>query len=314
MTFQTLLEVYYDEKPGLYNHFQAGIKVNFWKYDFDWPRRHDANLKNYQQSSSILNHILTPYYLLLSFIASQRYNRLADACENLIKTSIVADIERQNYDVFFNEQLTLCGFGIGHFAEIKINVWVSSCPLNSAMSSILGLPSAASWLPATFDNLNTNDIMSFTDRYYNMLSGFITIRGFQQLVEAESEVFRKLLKAFSMFEEYFFIVRLGSDSEIVPTNPNYNNIYFVEWVVQHKLLCNKNVKLFITHGGYNSILEAVDCAVPLVVIPLFGDQMFNGKLVEKQGFGKVISQNAIFANPMIIKDVIHEVLDNEKSW
>lgn len=35
------------------------------------------------------------------------------------------------------------------------------------------------------------------------------------------------------------------------------------------------VQLFITHGGYNSVREAIRAGTPMVVTPLFGDQIHN---------------------------------------
>lgn len=45
------------------------------------------------------------------------------------------------------------------------------------------------------------------------------------------------------------------------------------------------MRAFITHGGMSSILEAVNCGVPLVVLPHFGDQFSNAALVVRKGFG-----------------------------
>lgn len=49
-----------------------------------------------------------------------------------------------------------------------------------------------------------------------------------------------------------------------------------------------NVKLFITHGGLHSIEETVYNAKPIVGIPFFADQYFNMKLVEENGYGKLV--------------------------
>lgn len=45
------------------------------------------------------------------------------------------------------------------------------------------------------------------------------------------------------------------------------------------------MRAFITHGGISSIMEAVNCGVPVIVMPQFGDQFSNAALVEKRGFG-----------------------------
>lgn len=56
------------------------------------------------------------------------------------------------------------------------------------------------------------------------------------------------------------------------------------------LLClpyvaHKNIRLFITHGGYLSITEAVYHGVPVLGIPFFADQPKNMRQVENAGFG-----------------------------
>lgn len=50
------------------------------------------------------------------------------------------------------------------------------------------------------------------------------------------------------------------------------------------------IKAFITHGGYNSLTEATYSGVPLIVLPLFGDQFANCKRVERLGFGVTLKK------------------------
>ena len=51
----------------------------------------------------------------------------------------------------------------------------------------------------------------------------------------------------------------------------------------------KQADLFITHGGMNSVSEAMVHGVPMVVIPFVSDQPVNARQVEKMGLGKVLS-------------------------
>lgn len=46
-----------------------------------------------------------------------------------------------------------------------------------------------------------------------------------------------------------------------------------------------NLKVFITHGGMLSIMEAVYHKVPLLVLPGFGDQQGNAARCERMGHG-----------------------------
>jgi N-glycosyltransferase len=44
-------------------------------------------------------------------------------------------------------------------------------------------------------------------------------------------------------------------------------------------------ELFVTHGGYNSIREAMRAGVPIAVLPQFSDQFYNADRVQALGLG-----------------------------
>ncbi|KAH7657315.1 Crocetin glucosyltransferase protein [Dioscorea alata] len=54
----------------------------------------------------------------------------------------------------------------------------------------------------------------------------------------------------------------------------------VEWCSQVKVLAHRAVGCFVTHCGWNSILESLACGVPMVCVPQRNDQGMNAKLVE----------------------------------
>ena len=47
---------------------------------------------------------------------------------------------------------------------------------------------------------------------------------------------------------------------------------------------------FLTHGGFNSIREAMRTATPVAVLPQFGDQFPNAERVEQLGLGRAITE------------------------
>ncbi|RCN29813.1 UDP-glucoronosyl and UDP-glucosyl transferase [Ancylostoma caninum] len=108
------------------------------------------------------------------------------------------------------------------------------------------------------------------------------------------------IDAFKRFPNYHFIWRyVGTDlqGELPP------NVHVFKWLPQSDLLQNPKIKAFITHGGYNSVQESISAGVPLITIPLFGDQPKNALLAERHRFAVTIHKSDLSA------DVIAKALD-----
>lgn len=71
-----------------------------------------------------------------------------------------------------------------------------------------------------------------------------------------------------------------------PVGEMPENVLAVEWLPhQHNILAHKNVRLLITHGGLNSLIEARYYGVPILGIPIFGDQQANINIIVNEGTG-----------------------------
>ncbi|XP_065219049.1 UDP-glycosyltransferase UGT5-like isoform X50 [Planococcus citri] len=64
-----------------------------------------------------------------------------------------------------------------------------------------------------------------------------------------------------------------------------DNIMISKWMPQRDILAHPNVKLFMFHGGLLRTSEAVNEGVPVLGIPIFGDQRTNIKSLEANGAG-----------------------------
>ncbi|XP_031269471.1 UDP-glycosyltransferase 13-like [Pistacia vera] len=58
-----------------------------------------------------------------------------------------------------------------------------------------------------------------------------------------------------------------------------------EWVNQQEILGHRGVGGFVTHGGWNSLVEAAWDGVPMLVWPQAGDQKINAEVIERSGLG-----------------------------
>ncbi|XP_032525863.2 UDP-glucosyltransferase 2-like [Danaus plexippus] len=61
------------------------------------------------------------------------------------------------------------------------------------------------------------------------------------------------------------------------------NIHLRKWIPQVSVLAHPNIKLFITHCGLLSSLEALHHGVPMLAVPVFGDQPHNADTATREG-------------------------------
>uniref|UniRef100_A0A1A9VTL8 UDP-glycosyltransferases domain-containing protein n=1 Tax=Glossina austeni TaxID=7395 RepID=A0A1A9VTL8_GLOAU len=73
--------------------------------------------------------------------------------------------------------------------------------------------------------------------------------------------------------------------DLTNTPGNSKNIMYKQWIPQDDILAHPNLKLFITHAGKGGVAEAQYHGVPMVALPLFGDQDNNAAKVVTSGYG-----------------------------
>uniref|UniRef100_A0A8C5P9Z0 UDP-glucuronosyltransferase n=1 Tax=Leptobrachium leishanense TaxID=445787 RepID=A0A8C5P9Z0_9ANUR len=86
------------------------------------------------------------------------------------------------------------------------------------------------------------------------------------------------------------------------------NTFMFEWIPQNDLLGHPKTKAFITHGGTNGIYEAIYHAVPMVGIPLFGDQPDNIVHMKTKGMAVMLDFNKMVTQDLV--DAVNTVINN----
>ncbi|XP_013109135.2 UDP-glycosyltransferase UGT5 [Stomoxys calcitrans] len=86
------------------------------------------------------------------------------------------------------------------------------------------------------------------------------------------------------------------------------NVLISDWFPQDDILAHKNVKVFITHGGLLSTTESIYHGVPVIGIPIFGDQFLNMAAAERNGYGLTLDYKTLKAESLLraLKRVINE--------
>ena len=71
---------------------------------------------------------------------------------------------------------------------------------------------------------------------------------------------------------------------------------------------NTQIKVFVYHCGLNGIWEAIYHAVPIVAVPLFGDQFDNAQRVVSRGMGLKVDLSTLTSDGLAeaIRHVIHD--------
>ncbi|OCU02602.1 hypothetical protein XELAEV_18008366mg [Xenopus laevis] len=84
------------------------------------------------------------------------------------------------------------------------------------------------------------------------------------------------------------------------------NVKIMNWISQNDLLGHPKARLLVTHGGVNSIQEAIYHGIPMVAIPLFFDQFDNAVRIKAKHLGTFIPKDQLKAEKLAnaIRDVI----------
>ncbi|CAH2058060.1 unnamed protein product, partial [Iphiclides podalirius] len=87
------------------------------------------------------------------------------------------------------------------------------------------------------------------------------------------------------------------------------NIKISKWLPQSDLLRHPNIKLFITQGGLQSTDEAIMAGVPLIGIPMLGDQWYNVEKYVRHKIGLRLDLDII--NEEIFENAIKTVIQDK---
>ncbi|KAJ8711850.1 hypothetical protein PYW08_008804 [Mythimna loreyi] len=118
------------------------------------------------------------------------------------------------------------------------------------------------------------------------------------------EVKISLLKMFGSLKQTV----LWKIEEVLPNLPK--NVHILEWTPQQAILAHPNLAVFITHGGLLSTTESIHYGVPIISIPVYGDQFMNVAKSINKGFGLSVDLSYTMSDEL--KTKIMEVISNKR--
>ncbi|CAG9783503.1 unnamed protein product, partial [Diatraea saccharalis] len=151
------------------------------------------------------------------------------------------------------------------------------------------------------DTTLSNKLQSFMD---NVKDGviYMDLGANVNSEDIPSHVRSRLLEMFGQLKQQV-LWRLDMQP---PHRPS--NVHLFRHAPALPILCHPNTVSFITDGSSTSLMDAIQCGVPVVTVPLLGDQFVNADLAVARGFAKRVEFTHHFA--WKLRDAIEEILRN----
>ncbi|KAJ3592100.1 hypothetical protein NHX12_007229 [Muraenolepis orangiensis] len=150
----------------------------------------------------------------------------------------------------------------------------------------------------------SEDLQGFVDGSGD--DGFIVFTLGSTVDTMPAEQTQMFLDAFSKIPQRVVWRHTGILPDSVP-----EKVKVMNWLPQNDLLAHPKAKLFLSHGGSHGMYEGICNAVPMVMMPLFGDQQQNVDYMVARGVAAEVS--AIDLTPENLLEALNKVL-NQTSY
>ena len=131
--------------------------------------------------------------------------------------------------------------------------------------------------PLRLKELETQNNEEITDWLKNCNSFiYIAMGTITNITEEQAKIFEQV---FASFPYSFLVSSTSFMTEL-------KNVKIFNWVNQIEVLQNPKILAFISHGGLYSIMEAIDCLVPIICLPQGKDHNYICDRAQAIGIGK----------------------------
>ena len=118
------------------------------------------------------------------------------------------------------------------------------------------------------------------------------------------------IESFKDSEKYQVLMSVGNTTDMKIFKEIPSNFSIFNYVVQTEVL--KQTDIFITHGGLNSVQEAILNHVFLIVVPVAYDAFENAKMIEK--FEAGISLDFRSLNVDVLRNAVNTIESNKEKY
>lgn len=178
-------------------------------------------------------------------------------------------------------------------ASLYRYLYLAHCPPSFGLADVGNSP-ASNPIPATThfirpqlsDNLNHERLPAWMEHLPAQPTVYLTL-GTE--VNGEPDLYPRVMQTIIAGLRDLpinLIVTLGRDKDPSDFGSQPKNVYIERYIPQTLLL--PYCALMVMHGGSNSLLEAIDFGIPLVLVPLIADQFFNAHIARNIGIAQVV--------------------------
>jgi UDP:flavonoid glycosyltransferase YjiC (YdhE family) len=129
---------------------------------------------------------------------------------------------------------------------------------------------------------------------------FVVVVAFGTLIKLPEKIWQTIADTLQLVPQMRLLlvipqdlVRTKIETSVVSALDQPSRVFISGWIPQQRVLAHPSVRMFITHGGLNSIGEAVYTHVPLIIIPGYGDQPTNAAKVQESNIGYMLERHQI---------------------
>ncbi|XP_047036556.1 UDP-glycosyltransferase UGT5-like [Helicoverpa zea] len=261
-----------------------------------------AMFENYKVLGAPVHPFLYPESMAMRIYNLTMYEKLNELYVKYTVESLFASIEeRQNVLLkkYFGDDLPSMQELQNNVDMLFLNVnpiWEGSRPVPPSVIHLGGLPQKPNKeLP--------KDLKSYLD---SSKHGVIYI-SFGTNVKPSLLPAEKIQMLVSTFSKMPYDVLWKWDKDVLPGKSD--NIRISKWLPQSDLLKHPKLKLFVTQGGLQSTDEAITAGVPLVGVPMLGDQWYNTEKYEHHGIGVKLELGTL--TEKLFANAVNKVIGDE---
>ncbi|XP_029971816.1 UDP-glucuronosyltransferase 1-1-like [Salarias fasciatus] len=160
----------------------------------------------------------------------------------------------------------------------------------------------------TVGGINCHVLKPLPDELESWVSGehgFVVFTLGSMLSELPQQTTSVFVEAFRQIPQKVIWRYTGPIPENLP-----ENVKMMSWVPQNDLLAHPGARAFITHAGSHGLFEGLCHAVPMLMVPVTGDQPDNAHKMASRGVGAILNIMSVTTEDIVER--LNEIINNTR--